>query len=332
MRSVSKRKKKSDAGGYSISSSILHHSLVRKIKNCSFHETIGFLSEGVCSPIARNFMQRRVMTSAEHSGEDNSKRNCANSVLAPNLRREFDNGCGFLLKNQNWRAKIDDWRLWKPGTTEVLAEHGLVSLPNGVGKGIAFAVLAPKEKPKNDYIQYLVGFHLRHVEKWPPKQGGRWEYFPSITCGDVSIGGYPFILGGGHLRSAIAVFVFEGQWDAICLVSNVGWLAHDTSWPDGFVVFGMRGKTNVSCFLECYIAWIPLSALIFVFPDKDGYDYWRTKLAIPLRNGGFKVLMYPVLRDGCKDVTDVMGKISHPYPQSSLLVLIEKGLAKGGVR
>ena len=48
--------------------------------------------------------------------------------------------------------------------------------------------------------------------------------------------------GRGNLPAAKLVIIVEGQWDAICLGSDLRWLANDTSWPEKIVVMGMRGK------------------------------------------------------------------------------------------
>ena len=171
-------------------------------------------------------------------------------------------GCEYLRRRSEIMAKIDHWRAWSEGTSAQLLEDGLISAPtvNG-GPGIAFPVQKPTE-----YGWVQIGFHYRPK----PRNGERqnWFYVPR------GLPALPFVLGSGYSETARCVIVFEGQWDAVCFCAAAGWLAHDTAWPEGVVVFGTRGTSGWRPLLDHWS--FPRKATIFLFPDNDpAGQAWR---------------------------------------------------------
>lgn len=105
-----------------------------------------------------------------------------------------------------------------------------------------------------------------HVRLGPGTQGNdgkkaSWRYDPP------GVGSWPFLIG--ELGTASHIFGLEGQWDALALVSIMGW---HRSWPDTVAVFGLRGATSGSRLLRHAIN---PDAYIFAFSDADAAgDKW----------------------------------------------------------
>jgi len=82
-----------------------------------------------------------------------------------------------------------------------------------------------------------------------------WRYAPS-QCGS-----WPFLIGDPATSDYI--FMLEGQWDALALVSVMGW--HLKAWPR-IAVVGLRGSTSGARFL---LHEINPKAHIFAMADSD---------------------------------------------------------------
>lgn len=196
----------------------------------------------------------------------------------------FGEGIAHLLNKPKLCTQIDQWRHWPQGTTDILVEDNLISGPLVRGnRTIAF----PVQVPFFDHLGLLstldVSFHARHK----PQKGQRpsWSFHPTGR------GAWPFVLGGGHITNANHVHLCEGQWDAIALAAHQGWLAHDTSWPDGTVILGTRGATSLSQLLDHWLPKAPTSAGITIYPDgDDAGDKATFKLITELKQLGFTTI------------------------------------------
>ena len=246
-------------------------------------------------------------------------------LIPPGLNILFEEGCQVLRNSPQICAKIDRWRSWPEGTTRLLAEDGLLSYPkiNGV-PGLAFSVEAPCLDELGLVVTQRIGFHFRPKTK--PGQKATWRYYPNQKQGGRKTSPMPFILGGGHLSIATRIIILEGQWDAVCFASQLGWLKHDASWPEGIVVVAVPGKTSFRPFLSHYLRLIPQSTHFILMPDKDAETSWKQDFAEKrLVNKGYNVL-WQCLKD--KDFTDTYRNrnCSHEELISQLHTLLEQPL------
>jgi len=275
---------------------------------------------------ARNRMRQvgigTLMQIASESGMDvkvfNRNRATANATQSAPIRRAFappaqtkselppvapmpaadaliwDEGVEYLLKNPEACARIDEWRGYQSGTTWGLADAGFISSPVLRGKrALAFPVSTP------DNVQ--IGFHARHR---PHAKGERaqWSYHPSgIPALAFQIGG-----GGGkdHQAQIRRVILTEGQWDAIALVSSLGWVPIESDFDQYTLFLGARGASGVAPVFDWWIHRLPKSAKWIVYRDADKAGEAWSKVADRLAAEGFSVtLRYPAAG---KDVNDML--------------------------
>ena len=151
-------------------------------------------------------------------------------------------------------GRIATWRGIEPAAVEFATNRGLMGLYPYYGqRREAFLVEMPGP---TDMIPVSV-----HVRLAPGTSGNgnatkaSWRYDPP-DCG-----AWPWIIG--DVSKAIHIFLVEGQWDALALVSIMGW---HHSFPENVAVVALRGATSGRKFLRYGInpdAWI------FAFADAD---------------------------------------------------------------
>lgn len=153
--------------------------------------------------------------------------------------------------------RIAEWRGIDPACVEWAAKQGLIgtyvwwNLPRE-----AFLV----EMPDGAGGRLPVSIHIRlapHSKGNPRKDGkASWNFNPK-GCGS-----WPFIIG--NPATARYIFLLEGQWDALALVSTMGW--HRGPWPR-IAVIGLRGSTSGNKALAH--SFNP-AATVFAIADADG--------------------------------------------------------------
>lgn len=171
------------------------------------------------------------------------------------LTRWLD-ACDYLLEHDEEINRIATWRGIDPECIRFAARKGLMGAYNYWGtQREAFLV----EMPSMDGL-LPVSVHIRLA---PGSKGNEqsskasWRFDPS-KCGS-----WPFIIG--DLTTADYVFLMEGQWDALAMVSVMGWHLRP-EWPKVAVV-GLRGSTSGAKLLKHEIN---PKAHLFAIADSDG--------------------------------------------------------------
>jgi hypothetical protein len=150
--------------------------------------------------------------------------------------------------------RIAAWRGIDPAVVRWAAESNLMGLfPYRDGMREAFLVEAPD--PTGRRIPVSVHCRLAPDSKGNPGPKASWRYVPA------GVGSWPFIVG--DLSTAFHIFCMEGQWDALALVSCMGW---HQAWPPTVAVCGLRGATSHAKLLACPIN---PEAYVFAFADAD---------------------------------------------------------------
>jgi hypothetical protein len=103
-----------------------------------------------------------------------------------------------------------------------------------------------------------VSVHVRLAPGSPGNADSKkasWRYDPP------GVGSWPFMVGDPATSEHI--FILEGQWDVLALISIMGW---HHRWPSKVAAFGLRGATSISRLLR---HTINPHAYIFTFCDAD---------------------------------------------------------------
>lgn len=160
-----------------------------------------------------------------------------------------------LLASPTEIQRIAEWRGIHPEAVEFVASRGLMGIYSYYSQPReAFLV----EKPSPTGL-IPVSVHIRLA---PGTKGNEtsdkasWRYNPS-NCGS-----WPWVVG--DLSTAEHLFLLEGQWDALALISVMGW--HE-KFPKRIAVAGLRGSTSTRKLLE---HTINPDAYIFAIADADG--------------------------------------------------------------
>lgn len=158
-------------------------------------------------------------------------------------------------------ARIATWRGIHPEAVAFAAARGLLGSYQYWGLAReAFLVEMPSP---SGLIPVSV-----HVRLAPGSKGNEydlkkasWRYDPA------GCGAWPWVVG--DLATAKHIFVIEGQWDALALISLMGW---HTAFPKTVAVVGLRGATSGQKLLHHNIN---PEAYLFAMADADGAgDKW----------------------------------------------------------
>lgn len=146
---------------------------------------------------------------------------------------EWQTACESLAGDAAEIRRIATWRGIEPDAVAWAAREGLMGAFRYRGQTReAFLVEMPGPLGR---IPVSV-----HVRLHPGSAGNEtatkasWRFTPS-GCGS-----WPFIIG--NPATAAAIFLVEGQWDAIALTSMMGWHRRE-KWPS-IAVVGLRGATS----------------------------------------------------------------------------------------
>lgn len=113
-----------------------------------------------------------------------------------------------------------------------------------------------------------IGWHFRFDVRADGARPG-WVFMPNRREHGRGIPAVPY-LAGGDFRTARLLVLCEGQWDALTFALAAGWLPHDTAWPEGVCVIGIRGAQGVRPFLEAYApSWPDPPPNVLLLPDAD---------------------------------------------------------------
>ena len=232
--------------------------LVAKAQNCGMKEAIKWVKErlGIYKDSGKgsNFKRRSlkpiqyVPSSVKIIG------------IPQDCHRLWVEGRNFLHSQSGCNAlfKLDQERGWQQGTSEILLDDGLLSMPLIFDERV---IAFPVQYPDSDGWQ-LVGFHYCLNDK-------SWRYLPNEKQYGARVPSVPFILGAGYFKTSKLVIVLEGQWDAVCFASTAGWLHGDTCWPENVVVIGTRGVNGWQAFMQHWRSFWPQSAKFLLITDND---------------------------------------------------------------
>ncbi len=269
--------------------------LVAKAQNCEREDAIKWvndrlrLSKGAAK--GSNF-KRRNLISIQY---DPSSVKVAG--IAQDCHRLWVEGRNFLRSNfrNNTLIKLDQERGWQKGTSEILVDDGLLSMPLIFEQRVtAFSV----QYPIADGWQF-VGFHYCLEDK-------TWRYSPNQKQYGVKVPSVPFILGAGYFKTSYLVIVLEGQWDAVSFASTAGWLHGDTCWPENLVVIGIRGANGWRSFIKHWWSFWPTSAIFLLIPDNDiAGSKWKDTFARELQKKAKSVIILSPSKVKGKDFSDL---------------------------
>lgn len=302
----------------------------------SFREACAWLYQklGIAVPYAENsepehisdILKRVLPTLPPVKNQESIQSNIL--AIPEELNIVFEEGCKRLSNDGKLCSKIDEWRGWKAGTSQKMAEDKLLSHIKIYNRsGLAFSVEAPYLDEFGEVSIKRVGFHFR-VKPTSDNEKAMWLYYPNDQQHGQKTLPLPFVLGGGYLSTAKAIIILEGQWDTVCFSSQLGWLETDTSWPENIVIVGIPGKGAFKYFLDYYRRFIPREASFLLIPDKDAEEYWKDNFANSLVNNGFTVVWQCFSKE--KDFTDAY-RSSPEDVIINIQSIIDAAFWKGGI-
>jgi hypothetical protein len=164
--------------------------------------------------------------------------------------------CDTLAADRQEIERIAQWRGIDPAAVSHAARLGLVGSYHYMGqRREAFLVEMPTPAglmPVSVHIRLAPGSRGNEVSS-----KASWRFDPS-KCGS-----WPFLIGDPS--QADHLFLLEGQWDALALVSVMGWHLKE-HWPR-VAVIGLRGSTSGAKLL---LHEINPAAQLFAIADADG--------------------------------------------------------------
>jgi len=190
-------------------------------------------------------------------------------------------GRSYLMGHEPKLRYLAGMRGWPVEWALGLAEMGLVSLPvkagYEIGSGAPRAWAFLVEMPRDGDLEPL-GYHqyTPFFDKKTEKNKKVWQYFPNDKVKDrpssyqralAELGrvvpGLPFAIG--NFTDPEAVFILEGQWDAITYFGHVGGFG---SCGSDILVLGCRGVSSQDYVLS---AWrhLVLGAEVALIPQND---------------------------------------------------------------
>lgn len=199
--------------------------------------------------------------------------------LAPmtgDLLARWQEACQRLLASPREIQRIAEWRGIDPACVKWAAGQGLIGtylwwdLPRE-----AFLV----EAPDGAGGRFPVSVHIRLApgSKGNPREKQSWNFNPK------GCGAWPFLIGDP--ARARFIFLAEGQWDALALVSMMGW--HLREWPR-VAIIGLRGSTSGAKALKHSIN---PKATLFAIADADnaGSGWFENKGDVKLLDDGKQI-------------------------------------------
>lgn len=167
---------------------------------------------------------------------------------------KWHTACDRLFNDQREIARIAEWRGICPDCVRFAAGTGLMGTYEYWGTPReAFLVEMPTPA---GLMPVSVHVRLAPHTKGNDRGKASWHFDPKGS------GAWPFIIG--DLMTAEYIFLTEGQWDALALVSAMGW--HRKEWPKVAVV-GLRGATSGAKLLKHEMN---TKADLFAIADADG--------------------------------------------------------------
>lgn len=169
---------------------------------------------------------------------------------------EWHAACDTLANDEAQITRIAEWRGISAACIRWAASLGLMGTPTYWGtRREAFLVEMPTPAGLMP-----VSVHIRLA---PGSRGNEESTKPSWRFAPSKCGSWPFLIGDP--ATADHIFLLEGQWDALALVSIMGW--HERPhWPR-VAVIGLRGSTSGAKLLQHQIN---PKAHLFAIADADG--------------------------------------------------------------
>ena len=192
--------------------------------------------------------------------------------------------CRRLEDSPSEIGRIAEWRGIDPDAVRWAAGANLMGIYSYFSEPRE-AFLVEAAVAEDRVIPVSVHIRLAPGTKGNDSSKSSWRYDPA------GVGSWPFL--AGNPATARHIFVLEGQWDALALISIMGWFR---KWPPNVAVFGLRGSTSGAKLLQHAIN---PDAFIFTFADSDpAGDKWfeedgfltrlTAKLTYPQRVHGFQ--------------------------------------------
>lgn len=175
--------------------------------------------------------------------------------LTGDLLQEWIHAAQSLAGDAERIDRIARWRGIDPAAVKFAADRQLMGTFRYYGMDReAFLVERPQD---GSLVPVSVHVRLAPETQGNPHTKQSWRFTPA------GVGSWPFVIG--DLPTARTIFLMEGQWDALALVSVMGWHRKE-QWPD-VAVAGLRGATGHTSFLKHEIN---PKARIIAIADADG--------------------------------------------------------------
>ncbi|MES2924185.1 MAG: CHC2 zinc finger domain-containing protein [Verrucomicrobiota bacterium] len=223
----------------------------QKATGLSFHDTLEQLAGMAGIGPETEYTPRRAAPVVKPKVEEKPP-----EPLEADALERWKTACERLANDGREIERIAAWRGIEPGCIRWAARRGLMGTyvwwdsPRE-----AFLVEMPtalSPVPVAVHIRLAAG-----TKGNPTDRKASWNFNPK------GCGAWPFIIG--DLTSADYIFLCEGQWDALALVSLMGWHERET-WPKVAVV-GLRGSSSGALLLKHEIN---PTATLFAIADADG--------------------------------------------------------------
>lgn len=168
----------------------------------------------------------------------------------------WQHACDSLSSDPQEIARIAAWRGIDPAAIAFAARRGLMGQYRYMGHDReAFLVEMP-----SPIGLVPVSVHIRIA---PGTRGNENSTKASWRFDPAKCGSWPFLIGDP--AAADHIFLLEGQWDALALVSVMGWHLKER-WPR-VAVIGLRGSTSGA---KLMLHEINPAAQLFAIADADG--------------------------------------------------------------
>lgn len=157
---------------------------------------------------------------------------------------------------------------------------------NGERSWVYVPYLPAPERVRSDFQRAMVAIEL--------ERGG--------VVGEAVVPGLPFFMGClGDVRFLV---VAEGQWDAVTFAGAAGWLDHESAWPMGAAVMGVRGANGFDTMLAYWKEWLFWEEpAVLVLADNDAAGLkWSEAAPVPLGHAPAPTYTEKLLHAGARRV------------------------------
>lgn len=167
--------------------------------------------------------------------------------------------CADSLKNDPAEIqRIATWRGIDPAVILWAADRAIIGRKRYFGESREAFLVEMPQSPSGPLLPVAAHIRLAPHTRGNPREKASWHYDPK------GCGGWPLIIG--DLSTASYIWLMEGQWDALALISVMGW-HRAAQWPTGLAIAAMRGSTSYRKLLASY--HLHEKATCFAIADAD---------------------------------------------------------------